>query len=232
MHLFRSSVLVSRLTGVFLFAFVSSLSTYALEWKLQSINFYGTAIELAIPVDFTPAPADEPRMRFTEKALPPTNRLIAGAISSVNRGHYCLVQQVVATKEWRYNAADWNALLGQFDSTLKGLSMTELSESINRRVNEALGEQTPGAALRIEKPVILPAIDSSDHHITFPMLLAINFDQSKDSNRQVVLCAVMIFALKGRMVHAFLYEPFVGKETYTVVAEKAREMAKRTLAAN
>lgn len=212
--------------------FVFALSLRAEEWTLQPVEFDGTPIYLATPASFVAAPATDPRMLFTRKSLPPTNLLVAGFFPPDDSQRYCLVQQVTATRTWRYNAREWQQLRAQFGELVQGLSLKDISESMNKRVSEVLGEAAPGAELRLEKPVMLPVIDSSDYHLTAPMLLAINVSVGGTTKRQLVVAACTIYVLKGRMVHVFLYEPFVGKETYAIVAQKAREMALRTLKAN
>lgn len=222
---------INWLGGIAIFSLLS-FTAYCEEWKIQSLDFDGTAIKLAIPANFITAAQDDQRMVITRKALPSSNLLVTGFLSPEDNFRYCLVQQIVQTKNWRYNATDWQQILGEFDSVMKNLSPSEISDMINRRAAEAIGPEIPGAAIRIEKPVILPVVDSSDHHITFPMLIAVNSEQTNSKTRSVAVVACTIFALNERMVHVFLYEPFVGKETYAVITEKSREMARLTLAAN
>lgn len=208
-------------------ALFAATAAPALEWKIRSVDFDGTPIEVAVPADLAPVGMDHPAMVGTLAALPPQNRLIAGFYAPMDAPFFCQVQQVVPTRSWRYNPADWRQLLGALDAALRDVDAKKIADDISGRLNNALG-----TGIELEKPVMLPAIDRSDRHVIFPMLMATKATRDGQTVRSVLLIGCQILVLHDRLVHVFLYEPFVGKETYGVLATKAREMAKRTLEAN
>lgn len=210
---------------------VASPSVRALEWTVQTFTLDDTSINLAVPANFEAMPTDHPVMTFTRANLPNTHRLVAGYLSP-EPWRYCLVQQILATRNWRYNARDWQQLLGSFDQSIKDLDAKQLAEEFNRRAEQQTGAAGADLAVRLEKPVILPVLDSSDHHLTFPMLMALTAQRGDDSKRSVVLAACMLMVLQERLVYVFLYEPFTGPESYGILGEKAKEMARRTRDAN
>lgn len=202
-------------------------AAHALEWTVHPVDFDGTPIHVAVPADLAPVGMDHPAMAATRAALPPQNRLIAGFYAPVDSPFFCQVQQVVPTRAWRYNEAEWKQMLGGIDAALRDVDAKKIADDIAGRLNNALG-----TGVELEKPVMLPVIDRSDRHVVFPMLMATRATRDGQTVRSVLLIGCQILVLHDRMVHVFLYEPFVGKETYDVLATKAREMAKRTLEAN
>jgi hypothetical protein len=218
----------------FLLALLSlalALPASAVDWSVQEFELEGATLKVALPAGYQRVGDDFPAMAMTRRGLPPNLRLVAGFFSP-EPWRYSLVQQLVPLRDWRFNQADWDQLTASFDQSLKELDPAKISDAFNERADRMTGDVGRDLAVRLEKPVVLPVIDSSNRHVSFPILMALNSTLEGAKRRDVVLAVCMIMVLQDRLVYVYLYEPFTGKETYEILGTRAREAARRTLEAN
>ncbi|MGA2018522.1 MAG: hypothetical protein ABSH26_16380 [Opitutaceae bacterium] len=236
----RSMKRQSNLGRAILFTFLGILASGNLaatpnydQWFLRVVSHGDTDVTFALPEEFN-VTVSASQAALASKFVPANQKMLSLFLTS-NQYRYAMLESNNGLDNSPFTEASLQEAFAQYttylnDDTERRKLATEFTTTVNDRMSS--DSAMSRFSMSIEKPLLMEVFNRTKSSFSFLALVGVNAVIKGEKKRLVTVDSTTIIGFKGKWLSLYLYEPYLGPDSYENIKRETAAIVAKTVQQN